>query len=182
MTLVLRLIRQSRWDSPGTFDWLAAGEIPADPLADFANTNENCLSVWFIDDDKDLDDVLAALAASPDKADKLDYVLFPQDHLQAAKIEVRESPGATPDAHVNGFHRDLAHLSGRSVLTLTTKVWQENRGFTRLGRDRVIQLVADAVHRERIPLERLTSRLRDDVRDCLAHARDMTKTAPRKPR
>ena len=75
MTLVLRLIRQSHWDTPEKCDWLAEGEIPADPLADFANTTENCLSVWFVADDAgNLNDVLAALAASREKADKLDYL------------------------------------------------------------------------------------------------------------
>lgn len=179
MTLVLRLVRQPRWDSPGTFDWLANGDIPADPLADFANTSENSLSVWLIDDSKqDLDDVLAALAASREKADKLDYVLFTQDHLQSVGIEVRENSGNTPDEHVNRLHRNLIHLSAAKVLALTTKVWHKNIGLKRLDERRAVHLVADAVRCGRVSLEKLRPKLRDDVRSCLAMPGD----AQRRPK
>ncbi len=45
MTLVLRVVRKSRWDLPDQYDWLAEGDIPADPLSDIADTCGNCLSV-----------------------------------------------------------------------------------------------------------------------------------------
>jgi hypothetical protein len=172
VTLVLRLIRQSRWDSPEKFDWLEKGNIPADPLADFANTNDNCLSVWFVDDEKkDLDDVVAALAASREKADKLDFALFPQGHLKAAGIEVRKTIGQTPDKHVNTLHRDLIRLSAEKVLALTTKVWHENFGLIRFDQRMAVQLVATAVSRGRISLEDLRPKLREDARSCLGEKR-----------
>jgi len=179
VTLVLRLIRQSRWDSTEKYDWLGEGDIPADPLADFANTNENCLSVWFVDDDKkDLDDVTAALAASREKADRLDYVLFTQDHLKTAGIEVCETSGQTPDKHVNGLHRDLTHLSAAKVLALTTRVWHENLGLNRIDQRGAVQLVVAAVCRGRILLEELRPKLREDVRSCLGEKR----AGPRAPK
>ena len=179
MTLVLRDVRLSRWDSPGKHDWLAEGDIPADPLADFAKTDENCLSVFFVDDDrKDLDDVLAALAANREKADKLDYVLFTEGHLRAARVRVCEASGRTPDEQVNRLHRDLTQLSAAKVLELTTSVWHENIEVKRIDKRRAVQLVADAVRRGRISLERLKPQLRDDIRFCLGENRD----EGRKPR
>jgi hypothetical protein len=165
---LLRLIRQSRWDRPETLDWLADGEIPADPLGDFANTNDNRLSVWCVaDDQNDLNDVLAALAASREKADKLDFALFDYEHLYAARIEARETAGQTPDKEVNRRHRDLAHLSAEKVLVLTRKVWQVNDGLKRVDQRAAVQLVAMAVSRGRILLEELRPKLRDDVRSWL---------------
>ena len=171
MTLVLRLVRQSRWDTPDKRDWLAEGEIPADPLADFA-TNENCLSVWLVNDDKrDLVDVTAALAASRERADKLDYVLFPLDHLLAAGIEIRETSGQTPDRRVNGLHRDLTHLSAANVLALTNRVWHENLGLYRIDQRQAVQLVAAGVSGGQILLEGLRPKLRDNVRSSIADQR-----------
>ncbi len=179
MTLVLRLIRQSHWDAPGKYDWLAEGEIPADSLADFANTTENRLSVWFVGDDEgNLNDVVAALAASREKAAKLDYLLFTRDHLDAAGIETRESAGNTPDERINGLHRDLIHLSAGKVLALTTAVWRQNLGPRRIDERRAVQLVAEAVRSGRIPVEKLRPKLRDDVRLYLDANRDV----PQKPR
>ena len=179
MTLLLRLIRQSHWDSPEKYDWLSEGEIPADPLADFANTTENRLSVWFVGDDEgNLNDVLAALVASREKADKLDYLLFPLDHVEAAGIETCESDGHTPDDHVNGLHRDLIHLSVAKVLSLTTAVWHKNLGPKRIDERRAVQFVAEAVRSGRILLEKLRPKLREEVRSCI----DATHDDPRKPK
>ena len=179
MTLVLRLIRQSRWDWPGALDWLAEGDIPADPLADFANTIENCLSVWFLDDEKkELDALLGALAASREKADKLDYVLFAEEHLRFAGIEVRATAGLTPDAQVNACHRDLVHLSASKVLALTTRVWQDNYGTIRVAERKAVQRVADAIRLGRFSLEDLRPRLREAVIACL----DDQRGEARKPR
>jgi len=179
VTLVLRLIRQSRWDSPGDYDWLAEGEIPADPMADFANTTDNRLSVWFIGDDEgNLNDLIAALAASREKVDKLDYLLFTVDHLALAGIETCETDGHTPDALVNGLHRDLIHLSVAKVLALTTAVWHKNLGPKRIDERRAVQFVAEAVRNGRILLEKLRPKLRDEVRACI----DANRDDPRKPK
>ena len=142
--------------------------MPADPLADFANTTENRLSVWFVgDDERNLNDVLAALAASREKADKLDYLLFPLDHLALAGIETRETDGHTPDGDVNALHRDLVHLSAAKVLALATAVWQKNLGPKRTDERRAVQFVSEAVRSGRILLERLRPKLRDEVRFAL---------------
>jgi hypothetical protein len=151
------MIRQSRWDLSQKCDWL--GE------ADFANTDENSLSVWLLDDDKkDLDDVTAALVASREKTDKLDYVLFMAEHLHAVGIEVCEESGTTPDEQVNALHRNLTHLSAAQVLALTTRVWHENLGLNRIDQRTALQLVRASVSCGRIRLEQLRPKLREDVR------------------
>ena len=136
MTLVLRVIRQYRWDSPDQFDWLAEGDMPADPLSDIADTSGNCLSVWFVDDEKkDLEHVLAALAANREKAGNLDYVLFTHGDLEAAGIEFRQTGGTTPDERVNEQHHDLTHLSAAKVLALTERVLHDHRELKRVDEE-----------------------------------------------
>ncbi len=181
MTLVLRLVRQARWDSPGKLDWLAEGDIPADPMADFANTSDNSLSVWLVDDDKkDLDRVVGALAASRDKADKLDYLLFEQGHLSAAEIEVRTTSGDTLDKYVNGHHhRNLVSLSAAKVLALTKRVWDEDLGPKRVDSRTVVQLVVRAVRSGQVKLERLRPKLREKVMPFLG---DKGSQPPARPR
>ncbi|MFH1922414.1 MAG: hypothetical protein ABIP48_21335 [Planctomycetota bacterium] len=179
MTLVLRVIRQHRWDSPGQYEWLGEGDIPADPLSDIADTSDNCLSVWFVDNEKEgLERVLAALAANRDKAGNLDYMLFAQSHLEAAGIEFRQTSGATPDKHVNEQHRDLTHLSATKVLALTERVWHDHREPKRVKKSMVIQLVAEGVRDRRISTSRLRPELLADVRRYLEDKAD----EPPKPR
>jgi hypothetical protein len=168
MTLVLRVVRQHRWDWPDKLDWLADGDIPADPLSDIADTSDNCLSVWLVDDQrKGLDRLLAALAATRDKVGKLDYVLFAQKHLETAGIESCQTSGKTPDEHVNQQHRDLTRLSAAKLLALTERVWREHVELKRTDGKAVLQLVAEGVRAGRISTSRLRPKLREDVRRCL---------------
>ena len=62
------MIRQHRGDRPESDDWLDDGDVPADPMADFANTNENRLSIWLVDDEKtNLKQIVVAMAANDEK-------------------------------------------------------------------------------------------------------------------
>jgi hypothetical protein len=175
--LVMRLIRQANWDSPARLGWLPDGDIPASPLLDFANTTEDhCLSVWLIDENRsNLGDVVAAFAATRDKPDKLDYVLFREDLLAEANIETCATLGGTPDENVNQFHRDLKNVSGKKALALTLSTWHENLEVKRIDAGTVVQRIADSVRHGGVPLDKLKPKLRDAVRTFLG---DM----PGKPR
>jgi hypothetical protein len=176
VTQVLRLVKQARWDVREGHDWLPQGDIPAAPLADFTNTSQHCLSVWFVDSEELVNRVVGALAASREKADVLDYVLFPQNYLKAAEMEVREIPGRTPDENVNRCHRDLIHVSADKVVLLAKRIWHRNpedildSKVKRVYTQDVIHLVVKAVRRERISLERLKPKLRAAIRTRLADA------------
>jgi len=160
-------------------DWLSEGEIPADPLADFAGTSCNALSVWFVKEDKsNLDMIVAALAASREKADKLDYVLFADKHLSDLGIDCRQTRGNTLDESANVFHRDLMHLSASEVLALTARVWHDHQEIDRCDKATVADLVAHAVRAGGIALERLRPKLRDTVEQCLHDDDDL----PRAPK
>ena len=58
------------------------------------------------------------------------------------------------------------------VLALTISAWRENVELKRIDQASLVQLVADAVRRGRIALEKLRPKLRDDVRSRLEDNRD----------
>ena len=179
MTLVLRVVRQARWDWPAKSDWLPEGDLPADPLADFAGTSGNALSVWFVNADRgNLDLIVSALGASREKPDKLDYVLFPDKHLSDLAIVCHETRGNTLDESANVFHRDLSNLSAGKILALTTKVWHDHEQIDRRDKVTVVDMVADAARAGRIALDRLRPKLRDAVEKRLHDDHDL----PRAPK
>jgi len=168
VTRVLRVVRQARWDSQENLDWLAEDDVPAPPLLDFANTDHHCLSVWLVGEGHgEEDQIVTALAATRDKLDVFDYVLFAREHLDAVGTELRDAGGDTPDEGVNRHHRDLAHVSAARVFATTKKVWDECKPPTRLSKGRVGQLLADAVRNGRIRMEHLKPKLRAHVRSLL---------------
>lgn len=169
MTLVLRIIRQARWDVSEECGWLGEDDIPADPLADFANTADNCLSVWLVEDtQQQFRQVVAAMAASRDKLDEFDYVLFPHEHLDAVGIAVANTPGETLDAEANRFHRHLIELSANKVVALTKRVLAEHSRLDRIQKPGVAQFVVDAVDSGRVALAKLRPKLRSAIKPLLA--------------
>jgi hypothetical protein len=164
--LVLRLVRQSRWDWPTNLSWLEAGDIPADPLADFAGTVDNRLSVWLVADDRsNLRRVVAAMAANRDKLDKLDYVLFPLDHLAALGIKLLETPGDTPDQEANEYHCDLVELSANDVVHLTKRVFHNREELARVDKSDVARGIVEAVRADWISLQGLNRKLRTAIQE-----------------
>lgn len=161
MSLILRVIRQHRWDRPASGDWLDDDDVPADPMADFANTNENRLPIWLVDDEKtNLKQIVVAMAGNREKLDKLDYVLFPQAYLDAAEIVREVAHGDTPDNEANAWHRDLVKLSANKVVALMKMVWKRDNEQERIAKADVRAGIVDAVLEGRIPLRKLSRKLR----------------------
>jgi hypothetical protein len=153
--------------------------MPAEPQGGRAEAVEDCVSVWLVDDDKqDLSRVLAAIAATWQKSDNLDYVLFSEEHLSGAQVVVRETPGDTPDQGINPRHRDLIDMWASRVFRLTDLAWGQNVEIKRLPRSKVLDLLAESVHRGRILLEGIQPRLRNEVQRRL----DSPAEDPRKPK
>jgi hypothetical protein len=118
----MRGIRRARWYKQEIQPWLQKDEIPADPLGDLKTTG-NGLSVYLIDDEKsNLGRVVCALAATRDRIQHFDYLLFDWDILLSTGITVKRSEGKTPDCAVNELHCDLAELSGQKLLALATDI------------------------------------------------------------
>ena len=144
MPFMLRKIRQARWYKVEGA-WLAADEIPADPLSDLT-TKDNQLSVWYIEDDRlNLERVIAALAASGTDVANVDYALLDHRLLSDMHIKIDSTRGGTPDEEVNtSWHRDLVELSAGKLVTLAIAIFTHAEK-QRMPKIRVHQLIAHAV-------------------------------------
>jgi len=116
---LLRVISKAKWLRP---TWLAAGEIPADAVSDL-RTQDNTLSVWAVEaDHSNVGRVVTAMAAMRVRLDKLDYTVVGEDQVRSLDIACVAKSMETPDAAVNGLHRDLDQLSGSKVLRLAAEM------------------------------------------------------------
>ena len=120
MPLLLIGIRENRWYKEPAAAYLAAGDVPADPVGDL-RTSKNRLSVWeVLEDRSNVQRIVRALAIGKDKLDNSGYVLFSSELLAAAGIEAPKIvPGKTHDSGANPWHRDLINLSGNRLVQLT---------------------------------------------------------------
>jgi len=127
MPSFLRKIRMARWrDAAPNHQWLAAGEIPADPVCAF-DTQNNSMSVYIADSGiRTVEQLAAAYTATRDSLQPFEYVIFESDDVNRAGIEVAGVEGTTPDAESNKLHRDLVKISAQKLVALTSRMLQRD--------------------------------------------------------
>lgn len=152
MAIMLRKIEWRRWyKDKEMFSWLGEGEIPADPLTDLKTTQNN-LSVFYIKEDhSNLNDIIAAMAATRDYAANFDYLLFDEQICSELSIEIKDTKGATPNEEVNKWHRDLMELSADKLLNLS-KLFYEKGKTKRMQEKEVTTKIASASLVGKIPI------------------------------
>jgi hypothetical protein len=128
VALLLRKIRKGRWYQQPKPSWLCADDIPADPLGDL-QTRENRLSVWHIDDDQaNLRDVVAAMAANTDHISNLDYILVDLAAVSNMGLKVVATEGCSPNKDANKrWHRDVIELSSSKLGQLARLFYQKGQ-------------------------------------------------------
>jgi hypothetical protein len=162
---LLRHIDKRRWDRVGEeIPWLPAGELPAAPLGDLKTTVDSVLSVWEIQEDRsNLEEVVAALAATRDTSDKYDYALFEMELLAVAGIRPESTRGNSADDTINDqWHRNLVELTSSKLVQLARSIY-EHGSCERVPERRVNELICYAVEAGRIPRANLKENLRRGI-------------------
>jgi len=129
--IVRILNNKTHWeDDPANKSWLQSGEIRSDLLNDF-ETKDDCLSIYIIDEDNDIDifRVISAIASTKDHFDKIDYTIFDISVLSGLKAKLEDNPGKTPDSYVNDLHSDVIEISADQRLLITKIVKQKGLRF-----------------------------------------------------
>lgn len=150
MPLILRNVRQNRWFKEQATAQLANGDVPADPLADLATTN-NTLSVWEVADDRsNVERIVRAVAVTKNELADAGYVLFDSQYLEVVGIQTQKERGKTPDDDANAWHLDLVDLSGNKLVMLTRLIL-ENGESGRVLRKRLEELVSEGIQSKQLP-------------------------------
>ena len=97
------------------------GGVPSDAFMGF-RTSSNVLSIYYFDDDIPLPRVLAALAATRDHLQELDFAEFPDSLLDDHNIKRELVAGETPDTAVNAKHVNLTNLTTDQVCGLVAGI------------------------------------------------------------
>lgn len=163
MPFFVRIIRHSRWYIQEE-KWLQKGEIPADTLIDL-RTEKNKLSVWVVEDNKsNLDRVLTAFAANRNDIDNLDYALFKQSIISKCNIQTEKSDAETPDREANiSWHYNFIQLSAQKLVNLATMIIEENAELERIPKQRITQMIKEAVESGYIDSGKLKSGILKEI-------------------
>jgi hypothetical protein len=112
MSLFVRTIELAKWQKS---DFLDCGEIPADAITRCLKTNSDCLSVWEIGSEAEIEDAVLAIVSNHDHLEKIDIILLDPDYLLKSGIEAEQSDGITKFEALKKSHKNLLKLSYRTL-------------------------------------------------------------------
>ena len=143
----LRSISEKRWYTHPDVIWLEQDELQADALADL-NTTDGNLSVFQVSENITAERITIALAATRRSVGTAGYVLFEESVLDPLKLELKKTPGKTPDEAVNGVHYNVTHIPAHKLLELAVAILpcQQNT----LLKDEVRQKLALGIKEKRL--------------------------------
>lgn len=107
--------------APENLEWLPQGELQSDALLDL-QTKDNSLSVFRVEDAKDTERVVVALAANRCNPAHLDYAIFDDTDLASIGIVMKLQEGDTPDVWVNKLHYNLTNLTVNRLVQIAETV------------------------------------------------------------
>jgi hypothetical protein len=162
--VLLRKIDKRRWDVDLTRpSWLPTGDFPASPLADLNTSYDSNLSVWFIEKEANVKEIVVAMASTRDHVDKFDYALFPESIVNDANIGIHTSPANTPHVVANQWHRDLLELSSSKLVNLARLI-SERGSFYRVKEKDVKEWLEQAIEKRSIDPEKMNKKLKEVIR------------------
>ena len=157
MPFLLRVISKPRWYK---VVWLEGGKAQANALVDL-RTKENKLSFWHVNDDEsNLYQIAAAIAAGRDVPDKFDYALFDQNLLKQISVGIDQTAGDSfhkeADKH---WHCDTTDLSADNVAEIANII-MEHGIKDRISQREIVRLVKQEVSSGVIDVTPLKDRLK----------------------
>ena len=114
------MVRRGRWSNPSLAGGLASSR-QGDALGDF-DTKSNKLSVYLVDSEDEIQQVVAGLAAGRKNLSNFDYTVIEADLLSKMNLQAVQSPGGTPHHGANDLHHDIVNLTANDIFELVQSI------------------------------------------------------------
>lgn len=108
MPKLVRKINKAKWFQ---VDIKTSKDVSADAITLCLKTNQNCLSVWRIESETELDEAILAIVSAQDRLEAIDIVVLDESEILKNNIEIENTPGFTPVSDLINHHRDLKNLT-----------------------------------------------------------------------
>jgi hypothetical protein len=161
-----RKIGRAKWDPQ---EYLGDGEISADAVTADLRTMNNAVSFWRFESENDIDNAILALASIMDSAETFD-VAWVNDSISAPEFFIEATPGKTPVESLSDKHADIGRLDIVRLGKLAALIHGAIQAghCKRLYKKDVVALLASAVRKGTLRLDRIKEKVRPQIEQYLA--------------
>jgi hypothetical protein len=157
--MLIRKIDKGKWISQDTVI-----EPPsADALTKDLPTKRNTLSVWYIDNETELEEaVLAIISGQPHSLETIDIVILEDTYLINNNINIEKTNGETPVVDLKERHRDLSSLNCWTLVKIAEYIAEniKNNNIRRYRKADLRRIIKNAVSEERLSFYDLSDSIR----------------------
>lgn len=160
--LLVRKIEKAKWMQN---DILNGEEVSADAITNCTRTIKNTLSLWFIQDESNLDDAVLALASQAQHIETIDIVMLDESSLKAEGLNMENSQLELPVKRLNDSHFDVVGLNYSSLGIFASFIVSELKleKVKRYTKAKIIKILQDSIGSGELQKENLNDNIRSKV-------------------
>jgi hypothetical protein len=156
--MLIRKIDKAKWITENVVN-----EPPhADALTCCLKTKGNTLSVWYIENEEDLEEAILAIVSGQAHLETIDVVILDDDRIAECLIETEVTEGDTPVIDLKKQHRDLSKLDFWTLGMVAEHIIEsvKNDKIRRFRTASLKNIIKAAIENKRLTIEDL----KEDVR------------------
>jgi hypothetical protein len=172
MGLLVRMLEKQKWEKVNLIE-LGHIKTPADTITSDLKTASNTLSLWLVENMKDIPKGVLALAVSRNKITRLDVMIFEDHELTEKGLLFKNTPenGHCPIEVFNDNHFDLTEMDyekiGKFSELIISKL-DDKEKCIRFDKNQINEILYDGFMRGAFLLEALHESLQTDLRKVIS--------------
>lgn len=109
-------------------------DISSDIITNCLKTSQETLSIWYAENDDEIDKAIIALSANRDFINKLDYIILEDDDIKKYNLEINKSEGNSPYIEFNENHYDIVNINYSILGNVAEMILQKIKSGEKINR------------------------------------------------
>lgn len=162
MPLLIRKLNRAKWPPNNIEDVF---QVSADAITNCLKSASNTISVWKIDDRKDLEEAVLAIAAKQDHLESFDVVIIEDTFVNDYSIPIKQIDGKTPVLDLVKLHYDIYNLDYYKIGLLAEHINRRinSNDYKRFTISELKKILRAAVDLKRVDINDLNENIRRKI-------------------
>ena len=160
--MLVRKINGTKWVNGND----AMEPASADAITGCLRTTKNTLSVWSINSETELEEVVLAIVSGQDHLETIDVVMLDDEYFVKCKILTKETEGNTPVKDLRDKHVDLCSLNFWSLGMVAEHVIEsiKKEKLKRFRKAELEKIIKNAIAKKRLEISDLKESLQKKIK------------------
>lgn len=107
--MYIRMInKKAKWEQDKNKN---ISDISSDIITNCLKTSQDTLSLWYVENEDEIDNAIIALSSNRDYVNRLDYIVIPDQYIKDYNLELNKEEGNSPYISFNNNHYNIVNIN-----------------------------------------------------------------------